>query len=79
MLHPLRHIVEYPAISIFSIGGGGVLVERIGGPHHSSVLNQAREVFLAQKTEDAIDRASVSSTCTLHNPLGPAQMISHHF
>jgi hypothetical protein len=77
LLHPLR-LVEYPAGSIFSIGGGGVVVERVGQPRHSGVLNQAREVFPAQKTEDAIDLACVN-TSTRHNRPVPAQVIKKNY
>lgn len=76
LLHPLRLVVEYPAVPIWSIGGGGVVVERIGRPPHSGVLNQARVVFPAQKTEDAIDGPCVTS---LHNRPAPAQVIKKNY
>ena len=76
LLHPLRLVVEYPAIPIYNIGGGGVVVERIRRPNHSGVLNQARVVFPAQKTEDAIDGACLTS---LHNRLAPAQVIKKNY
>ena len=72
--HLLRLIVEYPTGPIFSIGGGGVVVERVGRPRHSGVLDQPREVFPAQKTEDDIDLACVS-TSTRYNCLVLAQVI----
>jgi hypothetical protein len=50
------------------------VVEKIDRDHHSRVLNNGREVFPAQKTEDAIDVAFVT-TYTRHNRLGPAQEI----
>ena len=74
LLHPLCLVVEYPTDSIFSIGGNGIVVERVGWHHHSVVLNHAREVFLAQKTEYAIDSACVS-TSTHHSRPVPAQVI----
>ena len=52
------------------------MVKRVGRPRHSGVLNQAREVLLAQKTEDAIDLACVS-TSTRHNRPVPAQVINN--
>jgi len=72
--HLLRLIVEYPTGPIFSIGGGSVVVERVGRPHHSGVLNYAKEVFPAQKTEDDIDLPCVS-TSTRYNRLVLAQVI----
>jgi hypothetical protein len=36
------------------------VVEGIGHAHHSGVLNKSREVFLAQKAEDAIVVATVT-------------------
>jgi len=78
LLHPLRLVVEYPAGPICSIGGGGVVVKQVGRPRHSGVLNQAREVLLAQKTEDAIDLACVT-TSTRHNRPVPAQVIKKNY
>jgi hypothetical protein len=46
-LHSLRLVAEYPALPIFSIGGRGVVLERIGQLLHSAVPNHAREVLPA--------------------------------
>jgi len=58
--------------------GGGVVVKRVGRPRHSGVLNQAREVLLAQKTEDANNLACVT-TSTRHNRPVPAQVIKKNY
>ena len=67
--HLLRLIVEYPTGPIFSIGGGSIVVERVGQPHHSGVLNQAKEVFPAQKTEDPIDFECVGPSTQHFGPV----------
>jgi hypothetical protein len=54
MFHPLCLTVEFPAVSIYCIGGDGVVVEGVGWARHFGVLNQSRKVFPAQKTEDAL-------------------------
>lgn len=78
LLHPLRLVVVYPSVPICSIGGGGVVVKRVGRHHHSGVLNEAREVFPAQKTKDAIDVACVS-TSSRHNRPVPVQVIKKNY
>ena len=54
------------------------MVKQVGRPRHSDVLNQAREVLLAQKTEDAIDLACVT-TSTRHNRSVPTQVIKKNY
>jgi hypothetical protein len=52
------------------VGGIGVVVKGVGRLPLPNVVNQAREVGLAQKTQDAIDMAY--DTTTRHNGLVPA-------
>ena len=73
-LDPLRLVVEGFAVPAFSIGGGGVVVERVGRPRHSGVLDQPREVLPAQKTEDATHLVCVSRSTRHHRPVA-AQVI----
>jgi hypothetical protein len=54
LLHPLRVVIEFPAILVYCIGGDGVVVEGVGWASQSDVLNQSREVFPVQQAEDAI-------------------------
>ena len=74
LLHPLRLVVEFSVVPIYCIGGDSVVVEGVGWSHHSGVLNQSREVFPAQKVEDAIGVAVVTP-CTLQNLPRPFQVI----
>ena len=60
LLHPLRLVIEFPAVPVYCIGGDGVVVEAVGWAHHSGVLNQSREVFPAQQVEDAIGEATMT-------------------
>jgi hypothetical protein len=73
LLHPLR-LVEFPVVLVYYIGGDDVVAEGVGWACHSSVFNKSREVFPAQKAEDAIGVAAVTP-CILHNLTRPAQMI----
>ena len=68
-LYPHYLVPEYPAGSIFSIRDGGVVVERIGRPRHSGVLNKPRELLPAQKTEDPIDFACVGPSTRHFGPV----------
>jgi hypothetical protein len=54
LLHPLRLVIEFLAVSVYCIRGDDIVVEGIGWARHSGVLNQSREVFLAQQAEDVI-------------------------
>jgi hypothetical protein len=74
LLHPLRLVVDVPVIPIYFIGGDSVVVEGVGWAHHSSILNQTREVFPAQMAENAI-RVAVVFPCILHNLPRHVQMI----
>jgi hypothetical protein len=66
LLHPLRLVVEFPAVSIYCIEGDDIVVEAVGRARDSSVLNQSREVFPTQKAQNAIGVAAVTP-CILHN------------
>jgi hypothetical protein len=48
---PLCLVVEFPVASVYCIEGDSVVVEGIGWPRHSSVLNQSKEVFPTQKAK----------------------------
>ena len=54
LLHPLRLVIEFPAVPVYCIGGDGVVVEGEGWARHSGVLHKSREVFPAQQAEDVI-------------------------
>jgi hypothetical protein len=60
LFHPLRLVVEFPAIPVYCIGGDSVVVEGVGWACHSNVLNQSREVFPVQQAEDVIRVATVT-------------------
>jgi hypothetical protein len=66
LLHPLCLVIEFPAVPVYCIGGDGVVVVGVGWAHHSSVLNQSREVFPAQQAEDAIGEATMTPSI-IHN------------
>ena len=70
-LHPLR------LVGVTHIGGGDVVVKRPGQLPPTGVVNQARVVLPAQKTQDAIDQASV--TTTRHNRPVPGQVIKKNY
>ena len=70
-LHPLR------LVGVTHIEGGGVVVKRLGRLPPAGIVNQARLVLPAQKTQDAIDQASV--TTTRHNRPIPAQVIKKNY
>jgi hypothetical protein len=75
LLHPLRLVVEFPAIPVYYIGGDSVVVEGVGWARHSDVLNQSKEVFPAQQTEDATGVATMTPSI-LHNHPRPVQVIN---
>ena len=62
---------------IRDVGGGDVVVPRVGRLLLSGVRHQAREVFPAQKAKDAVDLAVVI-TPTEFNPT-PAQVININY
>jgi hypothetical protein len=66
LLHPLRLVIEFPAVPVYCIGGDSVVVEGEGWTRHSGVLHQSREVFPAQQAEDAIGGAMMTPSI-IHN------------
>jgi hypothetical protein len=60
LLHPLCLVIEFSTVPVYCIGGDSVVVEVVGWTHHTSVLNQSREVFSAQQAEDAIGVATMT-------------------
>ena len=62
---------------IRDVGGGDVVVPRLGRLLLSDVRHQAREVFPAQKAKDAVDLAVVITPTEL-NPT-PAQVININY
>jgi hypothetical protein len=78
LLHLLHLVIEFSAVSIYCIGGDGVVVEGVGWAHHSSVLNHSREVLPAQQAEDAIGVATMTPSI-LHNRLRPVQVINKKY
>jgi hypothetical protein len=78
LLHPLHVVVEFPAILVYCIGGDNVVVEGVGWARHPGILNLSREVFLAQKVDDAIGVATMTP-CILHNLSGPVQVINRKY
>jgi energy-converting hydrogenase Eha subunit G len=64
LLHPHRLVLN------LRVGGVGVVVKGVGRLSLPGVVKQAREVGLAQRTQDAIDMAC--ETTTRHNGPVPA-------
>ena len=69
-LDTLRLVGEYPAIPIRD---GGTVGPRVGWLDSSAELHQARELFLDQKTKDAVHMACVITPTDL--PPTPTQVI----
>jgi hypothetical protein len=42
LLHPLRLVIEFPAVPVYCIGVDGVVVEGEGWARHSGVLHKSR-------------------------------------
>jgi hypothetical protein len=78
LLHPLRFVIEFPAVPVYCIGDDGVVVEGVGWARHSSVLNQSRKVFPAQQAEDAIGEATMTPSI-IHNRPRPIQVINKNY
>ena len=76
-LDTLRLVGEYPAIPIRGIGDGGILDPRVDRLDNSAELHQARELFLDQKTKDAIHMACMITPTDL-SPT-PAQVIKINY
>jgi hypothetical protein len=78
LLHPLRLVIEFPAVPVYCIGGDSVVVEGVGWDRHSGVLNQSREVFPAQQAEDDIREVTMTPSI-IHNRLRPVQVINKKY
>ena len=59
------------------VGDGGIVDPRVGWLDSSAELHQARELFLDQKTKDAVHMACVI-TPTDHSP-SPVQVIKINY
>jgi hypothetical protein len=75
LLHPLCLVIEFPAITVYCIGGDDIVVEGVCWARHSGVLNQSRKVFPAQQAEDAIGEATMTPSI-IHNRPRPIQVIN---
>ena len=78
LLHPLRLVIEFPAVPIYCIGGDGVVVEGEGWARHSGVLHKSREVFPAQQAEDVVGGATMTPSI-IHNRPRPVQVINKKY
>jgi hypothetical protein len=78
LLHPLRLVIEFPAVPVYCIGGDSVVVKGVGWACHSGVLNQSRKVFPAQQAEDAIGEATMTPSI-IHNCPRPIQVINKKY
>ena len=76
-LDTLCLIGKTPALSISGVGGGGIVGPRVGWLDSSAELHQARELFLDQKTKDAIHMACVITPIDLPPTL--AQVIKINY
>ena len=68
---------EYPAIPIRGVGDGGIVGPRVGRLDSFAELHQARELFLDQKTKDAIHMACVITPTELRPT--PVQVININY
>jgi hypothetical protein len=75
LLHPLRLVIEFPAVPVYCIGGDGVVVKGVGWARHSGVLDQSREVFPTMQVEDAIGEATMTPSIIQNHPR-PVQVIN---
>jgi hypothetical protein len=78
LLHPLRLVIELPAIPVYCIRGDDIVVEGEGWARHSGVLHQFKEVFPAQQAEDAI-RGATMTPSIIHNRPRPIQVINKKY
>jgi hypothetical protein len=78
LLHPLCLVIEFPIVSVYCIGGDGVVVKGVGWARYFDILNQSREVFPAQQTENAIGVATMTPNI-LHNRPRPVQVINKKY
>ena len=64
-LDTLRLVGEYPAIPIRSVGDDSIVGPRISRLDSSAELHHVRELFLDQKTKDAVHMACVITPTNL--------------
>ena len=76
-LHTLRLVGEYPAIPIKGVRDSGIVGPCVGQLDSSAELHQARELFLDEKTNDAVHMACVITHTDL--PPNPAQVIKINY
>ena len=76
-LDMLRLVGEYPTIPIRGAGDDGIVGPRVGRLDSSTELHQTRELFLDQKTKDAIHMACVITPIDL--PPTPEQVIKINY
>ena len=76
-LDTLRLVGETPAIPISGVRDGGIMGPRVGQLDSSAELHQARELFLDQKTKDAVHMACVITPTDL--PPTPIQVIKINY
>ena len=74
-LDTLRLVGEYPAIPIRSVEDDSIVGPCISRLDSSAELHQARELFLDQKTKDAVHMACVITNTDL--PPTPIQVIKN--
>ena len=68
-LDTLRLVGEYPTIPIRGVRDGGIVGPHVGRLDISAELHQARELFLDQKTKDAVHMVCVITPPTFLQPL----------
>ena len=78
LLHPLRLVIEFPAVPVYCIGGDGVVVEGEGWARHSGVLHKSREVFPAQQADDVVGGATMTPSIIQNRPR-PVQVINKKY
>ena len=78
LLHPLRLVIEFPAVPVYCIGGDGVVVEGEGWARHSGVLDKSREVFPTQQAEDVVGGATMTPSIIQNRPR-PVQVINKKY
>jgi hypothetical protein len=76
-LDTLCPIDETPASLISVVGGGGIVGPLVGWLDSSAKLHPARELFLDQKTKDAVHMACVITPTDL--PPTPVQVIKINY
>ena len=71
-LDTLRLVSGYPAIPIRGVGDDDIVGPRVVRLDSSAELHQGRELFLDQKTKDAVHMACVITPTVLPPTLAPS-------